>query len=286
MTIASGCYAATPRYSLARTDFGAQQYREAMSEPDASAGTIRRAVLLLSAFGPEGIPLRFADIVQRTGLPKSTTHRLLAELTRLRLIERASDLSYRLGGRLFELGMLASLERSLIEVAMPFLQDLYERSHETVHLGIREGNEVVYISKIGGHRQARTPSRIGGRMPLHCTAIGKVLLAHCEPEFIDQVLAGPLPRRTPRTVAVPNLLRSQLARALDDGVAYEWEESTVGVVCIATPIFDTDDQIIAAVSIAGQAARFKPDQFKPALRAAAAGVSATLARRATPHGNY
>ncbi len=86
---------------------------------------------------------------------------------------------------------------------MPFLQDLYERTHETVHLAVREGHEVVYIAKIGGHRQARSPSRTGGRMPLHCTAINKALLAHGEPALRLEVLAGPLERRTPHTIAAP-----------------------------------------------------------------------------------
>ncbi|MCO6716780.1 IclR family transcriptional regulator, partial [Streptomyces sp. CHB19.2] len=118
---------------------------------------------------------------------------------RHRLLDRTAH-GYRLSGGLFELGLRAAAERTLLEVAMSFLQDLYERTHETVHLGVREGHEVVYIAKIGGHRQARAPSRTGGRMPMHCTALGKVLLAHAGEEEWAAVLTGPLERRTPRTV--------------------------------------------------------------------------------------
>ena len=87
--------------------------------------------------------------------------------------------------------MLASLERTLLEVATPFLEDLYERTHETVHLGVREGAEVVYVAKVAGHRQVRSPTRIGGRMPLHSTALGKALLAHAGEEVRVAVLRAP-----------------------------------------------------------------------------------------------
>ncbi|WP_453088890.1 IclR family transcriptional regulator domain-containing protein [Streptomyces prasinus] len=88
--------------------------------------------------------------------------RATGDLVRHRLPDRTAH-----GYRLFEPGLRAAAERTLLELAMPFLQDLYERTHETVHLGVREGHEIVYIAKIGGHRQARAPSRTGGRMPLH-----------------------------------------------------------------------------------------------------------------------
>src|ERR1017187_1237995 len=126
-----------------------------------------KVVTILHAFAADDHAVPLADLVRRTGLHKATVHRLVRDLVANGLLGR-TDLGYHLGGGLFELGMRASLERSLLEIAMPFLQDLYERTHETVHLGIREGTEVVYIAKIGGHRQAASPSRTGGRMPLHC----------------------------------------------------------------------------------------------------------------------
>lgn len=251
-----------------------------MSVTDPPDSVLGRAVMMLTAFGPEDHTLRLVELVRRTGLPKTTVHRLLADLVDLRLLERDAGGAYRLGGRLFELGMRASVERRLLEVAMPFLQDLYERSHETVHLGVREGSELVYVSKIGGHRQARTPSRVGGRMPLHCTAIGKVLLAHADQGLIRTVLGGSLERRTPRTVTAPGLLKRQLDRALEEGVAFEYEESTIGLVCVAAAVLDQDERPVAAISVAGPVVRFRPELHADAVRAAAAGVGATLARRA------
>lgn len=240
-----------------------------------------KAMAILHAFRVDDRLLPLAELVRRTGLPKGTVHRICADLAHHRLLEK-TDHGYRLAGGLFELGMRAAVERTLLEVAMPFLQDLYERTHETVHLGVREGTEVVYIAKIGGHRQARSPSRTGGRMPMHCTAIGKVLLAHAEPEVRAAVLGAPLPRRTPHTVVAPGLLEKQLERTLETGIAYEREESTVGLLCIGTPVLEPDGQTaIAAISVTGPVGRFRPETQENAIRAAAAALGSTLARRRT-----
>ena len=237
-----------------------------------------KVVVVLDAFTAEDHWVSFTELVRRTGLNKTTLHRLLAELVGTRLIDR-SGAGYRLGRHLFELGMRASVERGLIEVATPFLEDLRERTRETVHLGVLEGDEVVYVAKIGGHRQAESPSRIGGRMPLYCTAIGKAMLAHAPNEQKARTLAGPLPRRTPRTITTPGLLARQLDTILETGVAFEYEESAVGIVCVSAAILDADDHPVAGVSVTGPAVRFRPEAHTHQVRAAAAGIAATLARR-------
>lgn len=242
------------------------------------ATVLGKALAVLGAFTVEDTTLGFAEIRRRTGLAKGTLHRMLGELVEHRLLER-SDGRYRLSRLVFELGMRASVERGLLEVATPFLEDLYERTHETVHLGVREGAEVVYVAKMGGHRQVAAPSRLGGRMPLHATAIGKVLLAHADGEAREAVLRGGLERRTPRTVVHVEQLRGQLARALDRGVALEYEESAVGVVCVAAVVPDRDGGARAAVSVTGPVHRFDPLRHLDAVRASGAGIAATLARR-------
>lgn len=248
--------------------------------PDSVLG---KAVLILHAFRPEDRNLALAEMVRRTGLHKATAHRLSEQMVQLGLLDRGEG-GYRLGQGLFELGMRASRERSLLELAMPFLQDLYERTHETVHLGVRDGHDVVYVAKIGGHRQARSPSRTGGRLPLYCTAIGKALLAHSSPEFQAEVLAGPLPRRTPHTLVAPGMLRTQLDRIPERGVAYEREESTLGLVCVAAPVLDDQGgHAIAAISVTGPTTRFRPEQHATAVRAAAEGLRTALRRRDLLH---
>ncbi|MDA3625265.1 IclR family transcriptional regulator [Saccharopolyspora oryzae] len=237
-----------------------------------------KAVTILRAYRPEDHVLALAELVRRTGLHKATVHRLARDLVANRLLDRV-DGGYRLSGGLFELGMLASLERSLLEVAMPFLQDLYERTHETVHLGVREGHDVVYVAKIGGHRQADAPSRTGGRNPLHCTAIGKVLLAHAPAEVQREVLAAPMVRRTAHTVVAPGILHNQLVRAAETGVAFEHEESALGIACVAAAVFGTGDEPVAAISVTGPTGRFRPEAQTATVLATAEALRSTIARR-------
>jgi DNA-binding IclR family transcriptional regulator len=247
-----------------------------------------KVLTVLHAFRADDDELSLAELGRRTGLAKGTLHRVAADLVAARLLDRvggegesggATRGGYRLGGQLFELGLRASVERGLLEVAIPFMQDLYERTHETVHLGIREGTEVVYVGKIGGHRQARTPSRVGGRMPLHCTALGKTLLAYAPRSVFTRTVEAGLVRKTPRTIVAPGLLRSELRQVVQSGVAFEHEESAVGLVCVAAPVRGPDEQVVAAISVTGPVSRFRPEQHVSSVRAAADGVTATLARR-------
>lgn len=242
-----------------------------------SSTVLTKAVAILRAFTTDDMNVPLAEVVRRTGLNKATTYRLCAELVGLRLLEK-SPAGYRLSSGMFELGMRASAERSLLELAMPFLQDLYERTHEIVHLGVREGLEVVYVAKIGGHRQARSPSRVGGRMPMYCTAIGKAFLAF-DPTARREVLNGPLERRTAHTIVARGRLARQLAVVREAGVAFEREESAIGLTCIAAPVFDAYDKPYAAISLAGPTSRFRPEGHAAAIRAAAAAVAAVVARR-------
>lgn len=249
------------------------------SPPPLDTNTVLgKVVAILQSFTAEDHFVTLAELGRRTGLPKGTLHRVVNDLVGVRLLERAGP-GYRLSGTMFELGMRASVERRLLEVATPFMQDLYERTHETVHLGVLEGTEVVYVSKIGGHRRASSPSRIGGRMPLHCTAIGKAMLAHSTSELLDEVVGAGLERRTPRTIIAPGILSRQLERARETGVAYEYEESAVGIVCVAAPVLDAMDSPVAAVSVTGPVTSFRPEAHATSVKAAAAGISATLARR-------
>jgi DNA-binding IclR family transcriptional regulator len=248
-------------------------------KPAVDLGTVLgKAVTILMAFRAEDHGVSLAELGRRTGLAKGTLHRMVTDLVEVRLLDRASGL-YRLSGQVFQLGMRASVERGLLEVATPFMEDLYERTHETVHLGMLDDAQLVYVAKIGGHQQASAPSRVGGRMPLHCTAIGKALLATSPPELLARVTAAGLERRTPRTITVPGLLQRQLSSVLERGVAFEYEESAVGIVCVAAPVLDAEERPVAAVSVTGPATRFRPEAHVGAVRLAAAGIAAVLARR-------
>lgn len=234
---------------------------------------------VLRSFTPaDADGLGFTELGRRTGMAKGTLHRVLADMVAQRLLDRSGD-TYHLGGLLFELGMLASREREFLEVAVPYLEDLRERTRETVHLGVREADEVVYLTKLGGHGQARTPSRPGGRMPLHATAIGKALLAGAPEDVRARVLSGPLERFAARTIVAPGALARHLDQVLAAGVSFEFEESQPGLVCVAAPVPDADGVPVAAVSIAGPLHRFDPRAHAAAVRATASAIASRLDRR-------
>jgi IclR family transcriptional regulator, acetate operon repressor len=234
-----------------------------------------RAFTLLTAFRQGDRELTLAELTRRTGIAKPTAHRLLGELAAWGVVER-TDRGVRLGLRLFELGQLVPRQRDLLEVAAPFLADLFEATGETVHLAVPDGADVVYVQKLVDSTGPDVPSRLGGRMPAYCTGVGKALLAFGPPERLDAVLAGGLTRRTPRTVIAPGLLRAELETVRRRGIAEEHEESTQGIACVAAPVLDADGRAVAAVSITGWANRLHTARLAPAVRTAALGLSRAL----------
>lgn len=246
-----------------------------MSRHRVNGTMLEKAILLLECFKPSGGPFRLTELAERAGLAKSTTFRLVGSLLDLGLLERSEE-GYHLGGKLFELGSLVPRRRDLREAALPFLQDLFEATRATVHLGVREGHEVVYVERIHGHESLALPSRIGGSLPLTCTGVGKALLAFSPAELTDEVLAGPLPRLTRYSVTDPARLRTALEQVQVSGLAYEEQEAAEGVGCIAAPVFGAGGKAVAALSVAVPRASFHPARLAPAVRTAALGLSRTL----------
>lgn len=240
-----------------------------------AASVLGRAIGILSAFGQEDAVVPLSELARRTGLPKPTVHRILAELGRWNVVERVPQ-GYRPGLRLFELGHRAPQQRDLREAALPYLGDLLEATHETIHLGVLDGNEVVYLEKLSARAGPELGSRVGGRMPAHCTGIGKALLAFSPAEVVRDLLATELPRLTPRTVHAPGLLLRELATVRARGIAFEHEESSAGVVCAACPVFGPDGSAVAAISVAGWSYRLDPTRVGSAVRTAALALTRDL----------
>lgn len=163
---------------------------------------------LLTAFRPGDVELTLAELTRRTGIPKATAHRLLAELVTWNVVERTAG-GIRLGMGLFELGQLAPLQRGLREAAVPFLADLFEATHETAHLAVPDGIDVVYVQKLVGRRGRRSAPGWAGGCRRTAPASGR-LLTFAPPERLADVLATGLTRRTPRTVIAPGLLDQEL----------------------------------------------------------------------------
>src|SRR5689334_18572219 len=147
------------------------------AESSTPSAVIDRVSLVLDAFDGPG-RLTLAQIVRRTGLPRSSAHRMLERLVQLRWLRR-SGRDYELGMRLVELGSLAVHQDRLVRAAGPLLGELHRATGLVVHLAVLEGPDVVYLDKIGDQR---IPTRVGARQPAHCTAVGKAILAYGGPD--------------------------------------------------------------------------------------------------------
>lgn len=218
--------------------------------PDAinpANSVLGKLTLLLAAFGFEDPELSLSELVRRSGLTKPTVHRLCTELTHWGYLER-SGTDYRLGIRLFEIGQRVSIQCRLRDATRPYIEDLQRIAGGVAHLAVRDGTEVLYLEKITGHRSVQ-PTRIGGRMPMHCTATGKVLLAFAEPDLLTRLAAAGLTRLTPYTIIGPAHLARELTEIRTTHIAREVEETRCGYLSIAAPISDGTGSVLAAISL-------------------------------------
>jgi DNA-binding IclR family transcriptional regulator len=184
---------------------------------------------------------------------------------------------YALGPRLFELGQLVSRHRRLRDVALPYMQDLYGLTRETVQLAVLDGVDVLYVEIIHGHRRVSSPAWRGGRMPFHCTGPGKAIVAFSPPDLVGSVLARPLAPRTPRTITDRARLRVELARVRREGVAFDRGESERNLVCVAAPIVKADGSALAAISVSMEhRSRVELERLAPVVKRAADAISTDL----------
>ena len=172
---------------------------------------LHRVVRVLSAFRPEDDVLGPSELARRTGLPKSTVHRIMHALADEGLLERSGQ-EARLGLRLFEIGQRVPRRRVLRDAALPYMADLWEATRQTIHLAVLEGTEVVDVEILHAPGGPDVPSRVGGRLPAHATGAGKAILAFSPPEVVQRVLENGLPRVSGRAVAAPATLLRELAR--------------------------------------------------------------------------
>jgi DNA-binding IclR family transcriptional regulator len=219
------------------------------------SAVIDRISLVLDAFEGPG-RLTLAQIVRRTGLPRSSAHRMLERLVQLRWLRR-SGRDYELGMRLVELGSLAVHQDRLVRAAAPLLGELHRATGLVVHLAVLDGSDVVYLDKIGDHTLGAIPTRVGGRQPAHCTAVGKAMLAYSDAHRTDQVDLRV--RKTKYSISTNSQLAAELAKVRAHGIAFEREESLLGFGCVAASIGDPGNPV-AAVSVCGAMSRMMFDQ--------------------------
>jgi DNA-binding IclR family transcriptional regulator len=239
---------------------------------------VRKALGLLDVFSAESPELSIRELARRAGIARSTTHRLVGELTEWGALERTAG-GVRLGVKLFELGSLAPTSVTLRDAALPYAHHLHEVTHLTVNVAIRSGAELVYLEKITS-RSLRVPhTRQGGRGTLHATGLGKAILAFSDEDVVTEVLAAPLAAVTPKTIVDAGVLRAELARVRERRVAYDVEESQLGLFCVAAPILDSRGHALGAISVTGATALDQAERFAPAVSTTALAVAGALRPR-------
>lgn len=245
-----------------------------VSTPGATVAS--RLLALLAAFDTRHRVLNLTDLAHRAGVPVPTAHRLVGELVAGGALQRLDDGRYAVGPMLWEIGLLAPVRGPLRQVAEPFLHDVYAATTATVHLAVRDGDDVLYLHRMQGRASVPIVSAVGSRLPMHATGVGKVLLAYAPADVQARVFAR-LTRITPHTITRPQVLRAQLERVRRDGVATTSEEMSLGACSLAVPVVrSSDGAVVAAIGVVVPTLKRDRRRLLGALQVAAGGIGRLL----------
>lgn len=252
------------------------------SKPDYSIRVIGRMAKVLHCFTRQDPVQSLMDITRATGLHKSTVFRILDTLEQLEWIRRDPQTgTYRLGFGLFELGSRAIQGLNFYEASIGHLKELVKITQQTVHLVVHDNGKALYINKVEEPGAIVVqPSQIGLRLPLYCTAVGKVLLSDMPPAKVTALLEKEgMARITANTIDEPAALFADLAGIREQGYALDDEEIQVGLRCVAAPVRDFTGKVVAAISVSGLTAVFSEERlpfFVEALKKTALRLSAEI----------
>lgn len=246
----------------------------------APVGVISKVLRIFEALNASPAGLQLREIAEQTAINKSTAYRFLAHLESERYLFRDDSGAYLAGPRLVRFGSGSTYHMTLRKISRPVLQDLRNKTGETVNLGILDGQDVFYVDVVQSRHPFRMASRIGSLRPLYCTAMGKALAAYLPPHENERVLSSlRFERFTSHTITKLQQLKGELARVRQDGYALDNEEATLGARCVGAPVILEGDEVAAAVSVAGPTIRVATGRmpfFVEAVRTAARTISARL----------
>ena len=241
--------------------------------------SVYKMVAVLNCFSRIDRWQSVADVARKTGLPKTTAHRILASLREVGFVEQErSREHYRLGVRLLEFGSIVLASMDLPREAAPFVEHLIRMSGESCHLCVFDGSQAVTVD----HREpdGRTADWITtiSAAPAHCTGVGKAALAFQSEETIDRIIQAGLQRFTRDTITDPDGLRAELAKVNARGYAVDNAEHQPGLRCVAAPIRNATGKVFAAISVSGPQVRFSEDRIE-AMAALVMDVAYQISRR-------
>ncbi|WP_069165277.1 IclR family transcriptional regulator [Nocardia altamirensis] len=251
-----------------------------MARSTSGESVLSRIVRLYEAFDPDATSVTVSELARRADLPLATASRLVSALVEHEWLHRDSSRRVQIGVRMWELAARASPTLGLRDAAMPFMEDLHAAVGQHVQLSVRQQHEVLYVERLSAPGSVRIVNRLAGRLPLHASSPGLVLLAHSSAELQETILTGPLPAFTPHTVTDPKVLRAKLSEVRRTGYAfcegYIDEVSTA----VAAPLYASRGHVVAALSVLvpkNESAR----TTIPAVLAAAHGISRALGNRSS-----
>jgi len=220
---------------------------------------VDKAFTVLHALSQAERDVDLAALAERTGLPKSTLVRLLHTMKLHNAVQQdGKTRRYRLGWGLIHLGKAAERQFDLERVVLPYLEQLAKETGETASFAVLEGNRAIYLAQVLTESIIRGVPPIGAELELHCTAVGKVLLTSFTDDMFGQLIREHgLPRSTDQTIVNSEQLRKEVARVAEQGFALDNEEAERGGRCIAAPIVNEGDDVVAAISITGPTSRIR-----------------------------
>src|SRR5512139_3781141 len=248
--------------------------------PSPTIQVLERTFALLDMLAAHQDPVSLKQISEQTGLHPSTAHRILNDLAIGRFVDRPHAGTYRLGMRLLELGNLVKARLDVREAALAPMRELHKLTHQPVNLSMRQGDEIVYIERsYSEHSGMQVVRAVGGRAPLHLTSVGKLFLAHDDPQRVRAYatrtgLAG----HTRNSITDLPRLERELAHVRATNVARDDEELEIGVRCMAAGIFDDQGKLVAGLSVSAPADRLD-ESWLEKVKATAAQISAELGHR-------
>ena len=229
--------------------------------------SVDRASLIIKLLAKKESPMKLTEIADELDINKSTLHGIISTLKYHGFIDQDKETQkYRLGMYLVELGNIVTKSLDIRTITSPTINDVCEKLSETVHIGMLDGYEVVYVDKKESNQSMRIFTTIGARKPAYCTGVGKAMIAYLDEEILRGSLPEKLEKITYNTITDKEILMEELKKIREDGIAFDHEENIEGLTCVAAPIFDGTGRAKYSLSVSGPTIRMNQQKIDEAIQ--------------------
>ncbi len=260
------------------------------SNTDYTIKVLDKAFKILGLFSEKKASFSIKEICKLLGFNKSSTFRIVKNLEDAAFLTKDSNTGkYKLGFSIYHLGTMADSYTQIHKLARPFLKKLSDQCIETVHFAVLDQGKVLYIDKITGNRALAVTSKIGTKLPCHCTGVGKLLISDISEDELKEIIEEwGLPKLTPNTITSLSALKKELETIRKRGYSIDNEEAEMGLKCIAAPLINSKGRMFAAISISAPKERFNSEKsnFKTIVMNTAKAISDNLIKSGLENGQY